>query len=170
MLSGVNLVLGGARSGKSAHAERLLAATGHPSPLYVATGQPFDDEMRARIDAHRARRPLSWRTIEAPIDLAPALRDDAPILIDDLALWLTNLLLAEADIPRHVAALEAALRERQSPTVLVASETGFGIVPADPLSRRFRDEAGLLNQRIAALARTAILLVAGVPLTLKNDP
>ena len=165
---GLTLVLGGTRSGKSAHAERLLADTGHPSPLYVATAQPVDDEMRARIDAHRRRRPAAWRTLEAPVALAAALADPAPALVDDLALWLTNLLLAEADLDAHLAALERALARRSAATVLVSSETGLGIVPADPLSRRFRDEAGLLNQRVAALAATVTLVVAGLPLALKS--
>jgi adenosyl cobinamide kinase/adenosyl cobinamide phosphate guanylyltransferase len=169
MHEGVNhttLILGGARSGKSAYAERLLAA--HANPVYVATGQPFDDEMRVRIDQHRARRPAHWRTIEAPIELPAALaRCNAPTLIDDLAIWLTNLLLSEADLESHVAALEGTLTTRAHPTILVSSETGLGIVPADPLSRRFRDEAGLLNQRVAALADEVLLIVAGLPLRLK---
>ncbi len=162
----VTLVLGGARSGKSAYAERLL---GHaPGPLYIATGQAFDDEMRDRIASHRARRPPAWRTLEAPIELASALQTDAPALVDCLTLWLTNLLLAGADIASHIEAVEQALRARTRPTVLVASETGLGIVPGDALSRRFRDEAGLLNQRIAVLAGHVVLIAAGLPLTLKS--
>ena len=169
MPQGVNrttLILGGARSGKSAHAERLLAA--YDTPIYIATGQPFDDEMRLRIDEHRARRPAHWRTIEAPIDLPTALSQaDAPTLVDDLAIWLTNLLLGEADLASHAIALEDALTARAHPTILVSTETGLGIVPADPLSRRFRDGAGLLNQRVAALADEVLLIVAGLPLRLK---
>ena len=160
------LVLGGARSGKSAFAERLLAA--YAEPVYIATGQPFDDEMRVRIDEHRARRPAHWRTVEAPIDLPAALADaDAPTLVDDLAIWLTNLLLAGADLDFDSAALEIAVAARTHPTILVSSETGLGIVPADPLSRRFRDAAGLLNQRVAALADEVFFIVAGLPLKLK---
>ncbi len=161
----VTLVIGGARSGKSAYAERLLAAC--PSPVYIATGQAFDDEMRARIAAHRDRRPSGWRTVEAPIALPEALLTDAPVLVDCLTLWLTNLLVADADIAAHVAALERGISGRRQLTVLVTNETGLGIVPADPLSRRFRDEAGLLNQRVAALADAVVLVTAGLPLVLK---
>ena len=169
MPAGVNhtvLVLGGARSGKSAYAERLLAA--YAEPVYIATGQPFDDEMRVRIDEHRARRPAHWRTVEAPLELAAVLaRSEVPALVDDLAIWLTNLLLAEADLEFHFAALEIAVAARTQPTILVSSETGLGIVPADRLSRRFRHGGGLLNQGIAAGADEVVLVVAGLPLTLK---
>ena len=169
MSAGVNritLVLGGARSGKSAYAEGLIGA--HAGVVYVATGQAFDDEMRDRIEAHRARRPAHWRTIEAPIDLAGALGAGAPVLVDCLTLWLTNLLLAEADVSAYVSAVERALALRSHPTILVSNETGLGIVPVDALSRRFRDEAGLLNQRLAALAGHVVLIVAGHPLIVKG--
>jgi adenosyl cobinamide kinase/adenosyl cobinamide phosphate guanylyltransferase len=163
----VTLVLGGARSGKSAYAEGLLAASS--DPVYVATGQAFDDEMRVRIAAHRDRRPAHWRTVEAPIRLAEALSVEAAVLVDCLTLWVTNLLLGDVDIGAHVAALEAALRTRAHPTVLVSNETGLGIVPGDALSRRFRDEQGVLNQRIAALAGTVVFVAAGLPLVLKAE-
>ncbi len=163
----ITLVLGGARSGKSAYAEGLIGA--HAGVVYVATGQAFDDEMRDRIEAHRARRPTDWRTIEAPIDLAAALEAASPILVDCLTLWLTNLLLARADVSAHVGAVERTLARRTHPTILVSSETGLGIVPVDALSRRFRDEAGLLNQRIASLADDVVLIVAGLPLIVKGE-
>ncbi len=162
----ITLVLGGARSGKSAYAEGLIGA--HAGVVYVATGQGFDDEMRDRIEAHRARRPADWRTIEAPIDLAAALQAAAPVLVDCLTLWLTNLLLAEADVSAHVGAVERAVAVRTHPTILVSNETGLGIVPGDALSRRFRDHAGLLNQRLAALAGHVVLIVAGQPLIVKG--
>ncbi len=165
-MENVTLVLGGARSGKSAYAECLLI--GHATTTYIATGQAFDDEMRARIDTHRARRPAHWLTIEAPIELAGALACNTPVLVDCLTLWLTNLLLADADIPTCADALEQAIAVRGHPTVLVSNETGLGIVPADPLSRRFRDEAGLLNQRMARLADSVVFLAAGLPIDLRR--
>ncbi len=162
------LVLGGARSGKSRHAEALVAAS--PPPwVYVATGAACDDEMRRRIAEHQARRDASWRTVEAPLALAAALDDAAaPALVDCLTLWLTNLILGEHDVDDAVRALEGALDRRVAPTVLVGSEVGLGIVPENALARRFRDEAGLLHQRIAARADHVVLVAAGLPLTLKE--
>jgi adenosyl cobinamide kinase/adenosyl cobinamide phosphate guanylyltransferase len=130
----VTLILGGARSGKSRHAEQLL--TRHPPPwTYVATAQPFDGEMQARIDEHRARRWDGWRTVEAPVDLAWALllEPEAPVLVDCLTLWLTNLMLGDHEIAPAVDALEAALAGRRAPTILVGSEVGLGIVPETKL-------------------------------------
>ncbi len=164
----LTLVLGGARSGKSRHAEALV--TGHPPPwVYIATAQAFDDEMRARIADHRARRAAGWRTMEAPLDLARALGEaaDAPVLVDCLTLWLTNLMLGEHDLPASIAALEAALSARTAPTVLVSNEVGLGIVPDNALARAFRDQAGLLNQRIAARADRVLFIAAGLPMRLK---
>ena len=164
------MVLGGARSGKSRHAEALVAAFAPPW-IYVATGAAYDDEMQARIAAHRARRSDAWRTVEAPLQLARAL-DEAgavPVLVDCLTLWLTNLILGEHDLEAATASLEAALGRRDAPTVLVASEVGLGIVPDNALARRFRDAAGLLHQRIAALASRVVLVVAGLPLIVKQE-
>jgi adenosyl cobinamide kinase/adenosyl cobinamide phosphate guanylyltransferase len=157
-------VLGGARSGKSRHAEALMTA--HPPPWrYVATGQAFDDEMRVRIATHRARRDARWNTLEAPLDLAAALAVDAPVLVDCLTLWVSNLLLAdcEPDWPGLLAALDA----RNAPTVLVSNEVGLGIVPDNALARRFRDMAGVLHQRVAARADRVVLMVAGIPMVVK---
>jgi adenosyl cobinamide kinase/adenosyl cobinamide phosphate guanylyltransferase len=165
---GITLVLGGARSGKSRHAEDLVVR--HAAPwVYVATAQAFDDEMRIRIAEHQARREDGWRTAEAPIDLAGALDRAAalPVLVDCLTLWLTNLLLGGHDIPAATAALEAALDRRQAATVLVSNEVGLGIVPGTPLGRSFRDAAGRLNQRMAARAGHVLFMVAGLPMTLK---
>lgn len=165
----LTLVLGGARSGKSRHAETLVTA--QPPPwIYVATAQALDDEMAARIAEHRGRRDAGWRTLEAPRDLAGAVGDapeHTPILVDCLTLWLSNLLLAEAAIEQECARLERALARRRNPVVLVANEVGLGIVPDNALARRFRDAAGNLNQRIAALADRVILVTAGIPLQLK---
>ena len=166
----LTLVLGGARSGKSRFAEALV--TRLPAPwVYVATAQAFDDEMRERIAEHRAGRAAGWRTTEAPLDLAAALRDagDAPVLVDCLTLWLTNLMLGGADLEGAAAALDAAL-DRTAPTVLVSNEVGLGIVPENALARRFRDEAGRLHQRITARAGRVVLMVAGLPLFVKGAP
>jgi adenosyl cobinamide kinase/adenosyl cobinamide phosphate guanylyltransferase len=164
----MTLVLGGARSGKSRYAEELIA--GHAAPwVYIATAQAFDDEMRTRIARHQARRNSDWRTIEAPTDLAAAIAGAAmrPVLVDCLTLWLTNLVLGGHDIHAAVSALEAALHRRRRPTVLVSNELGLGVVPATPLGRSFRDEAGWLNQRMAARADRVLFMIAGLPMTLK---
>lgn len=163
------LVLGGARSGKSRYAEGLVAAL--PPPWsYVATAEAGDHEMAVRIRAHRARRGPSWRTIEAPRDLTTALAacERMPVLIDCLTLWLSNLVLANADFDAEVERLEQALAGAVAPTVLVANEVGWGIVPERPLGRRFQDLQGVLNQRIAARADRVVLMVAGLPLVLKG--
>jgi adenosyl cobinamide kinase/adenosyl cobinamide phosphate guanylyltransferase len=165
----VTLVLGGARSGKSALAERLVLAAG-PAPVYIATAEAWDDEMRARIAQHRAARDgKGWRTVEAPLDLPGALAQagDAPVLVDCLTLWLTNLMLGEHDIDAATAALMSAL-DRPALTVLVANEVGLGIVPDNALARRFRDAAGRLNQQVAARAETVVFTAAGLPLVLKG--
>ncbi len=173
----VTLVLGGARSGKSRYAERLVeqaAARG----TYCATAEPGDDEMMARIAAHRARRHevgrgSFWDTVEAPLALAAAIaaeaKPDRPVLIDCLTLWLSNLLLAAKCIEAETATLVAALREAAGPVVLVANEVGLGLVPETPLGRRFCDEAGRLNQEIAGLADRVVFIAAGLPLVLKGS-
>ena len=162
----LTLVLGGARSGKSRHAEALL--TRLPPPwTYIATAQAFDDEMRARIDAHRAARAGGWTTVEAPLDLAAALATPNPVLVDCLTLWLTNLILADRDPAAATALLLKALATRPAPTVLVSNEVGLGIVPDNALARRFRDEAGLLHQRLATAAGRVLLMVAGLPMQVK---
>lgn len=173
-LSAVTLVLGGARSGKSRHAEALVRDSGAPPWTYIATAQAFDDEMRERIARHKADRAetggCGWVTLDAPFDLPEALRRAdaaAPVLVDCLTLWLTNLMLAERDLPAAADSLCEALAERRSPSVLVANEVGLGIVPDNALARRFRDEAGRLNQRLAALAGRVVFVAAGLPLRLK---
>jgi adenosyl cobinamide kinase/adenosyl cobinamide phosphate guanylyltransferase len=164
------LVIGGARSGKSRYAESLIAAL--PPPwLYVATAQAHDAEMTERIAAHRARRSAQWQTIEAPRDLVGALRanNPAPTLIDCLTLWLSNLMLADADIDAEIDRLEGEMANT-STVVLVANEVGSGIVPDNALARRFRDLQGILNQRIAARADRVVLVIAGLPLVVKGTP
>jgi adenosylcobinamide kinase/adenosylcobinamide-phosphate guanylyltransferase len=171
-LARLTLVLGGARSGKSKYAESLISAL--PPPwVYVATAQAFDAEMSERIAAHRARRARGWRTIEAAHDLAGALTmapAGAPVLIDCLTLWLSNRMLAQADVDAETERFEDALDRRARPVVLVSNEVGFGIVPDNALARRFRDLQGRLNQRIAARADRVVLMVAGLPLTVKGTP
>lgn len=162
------LVLGGARSGKSRHAESIITALSAPW-VYVATAQAFDAEMRDRIAAHRARRGAGWITVEAPVDVPGALTAAAgrPALVDCLTLWLTNLLLGGHDVAAATAALDAALAARDAATVLVANEVGLGIVPDNALAREFRDHAGQLNQHMAARANSVLFLVAGLPMRMK---
>jgi adenosylcobinamide kinase/adenosylcobinamide-phosphate guanylyltransferase len=169
----LTLVLGGARSGKSRYAESLIVALPppwQPPWTYAATAEAGDAEMAERISAHRARRGSDWRTIEAPRHLAQALGacGKTPLLVDCLTLWLSNLMLADADIENEIARLETALAAATAPVVLVANEVGSGIVPDHPLGRRFRDLQGILNQRIAACADRVVLVVAGLPLALKG--
>ena len=167
----LTLVLGGARSGKSRYAESLVTAL--PAPwIYVATAEARDAEMTERIAAHQARRGAGWRTLETPRDVVGALtaHGTTPLLVDCLTLWLANALLASADADAEIERLEAALEQASAPLVLVANEVGFGIVPDNPLGRRFRDLQGLLNQRIAARADRVVLVVAGLPLTIKGSP
>jgi adenosylcobinamide kinase / adenosylcobinamide-phosphate guanylyltransferase len=171
-MSGVpklTFVLGGARSGKSRYAESLVTALSSPW-TYIATAEAGDEEMAARIRSHRERRGAQWRTIVAPRDLAHALAacGDRPVLVDCLTLWLSNLMLAEANIEEETAQLEKTLVAANGPLVLVANEVGSGIVPSYPLGRRFRDAQGVLNQRIAARAECVILMVAGLPLVVKG--
>lgn len=169
-LSHLTLVLGGARSGKSRHAEALITA--HPPPwTYIATAEALDEEMRQRIAEHRARRGKDWRTLEAPLDLADALAQagERPILVDCLTLWLSNLMLRGHDIDAATRGLDAALDARWAPTVLVANEVGLGIVPDNALARRFRDAAGHLNQHLAQAASSVVFMVAGLPVMVKKE-
>ena len=167
----VTLILGGARSGKSALAERMVADSGLDR-LYVATAQALDDEMRARIREHRARRDRSWRTIEAPLELVATLTAEArptrAVLVDCLTLWLTNVLIAGRDTAAATDELLTVLDRRLGPVVLVSNEVGSGVVPMGDLSRAFVDQAGRLHQRIAAVADHVRLVVAGLPLDLKS--
>jgi adenosylcobinamide kinase / adenosylcobinamide-phosphate guanylyltransferase len=165
----LTLVLGGARSGKSRYAEGLIAAL--PPPwVFVATAEPGDEEMRSRIAVHRARRATSWQTVEAPHELAEAvvLAQPMPVVVDCLTLWLSNLMLAAADIDAEIRRLDRALDAVSAPIVLVSNEVGSGIVPEHPLGRKFRDAQGMLNQRMAARADRVVLMVAGLPLAVKG--
>jgi adenosylcobinamide kinase/adenosylcobinamide-phosphate guanylyltransferase len=166
------LVLGGARSGKSAYAESRALAFARGQALYLATAEAGDREMRARIDAHRVRRGLAWTTHEESLALAAAIethaKPGAPILVDCLTLWLSNLLHARADIGAETEKLCAALARAKGPVVLVSSEVGLGIVPGNALAREFRDHAGRLHQAVAQVARDVVFVAAGLPLALKG--
>ena len=165
------LIIGGARSGKSSFAQdRAGAFPG--TKAYVATAEPLDDEMRDRIEKHRAQRGKDWVTFEEPCKLASVLEEIgdgySAIVVDCLTVWLSNLLLREEEIEKEVDALVAFLKKRDCPTLfMVSNEVGMGIVPDNALSRKFRDLAGRLNQNVAAVADEVYLMTAGVPLCIK---
>ncbi|HEX6956480.1 MAG TPA: bifunctional adenosylcobinamide kinase/adenosylcobinamide-phosphate guanylyltransferase [Ferrovibrio sp.] len=166
----VTLIVGGARSGKSRLAERL--AEQREGPLtYLATAEAWDDEMRARIMQHRARRGDRWQTVEAPIAVADALQTLPPrigaVLVDCLTLWLSNLMHANRDVEQETERLLAVLPTSACPVIMVSNEVGLGIVPDNKLARDFRDRQGRLNQRIAELADHVIFTAVGLPLVLK---
>ncbi len=170
----IQFYIGGCRSGKSSAALRQANQIEARRRIFVATCQPHDDEMRARIDRHRRERDAGWETIEEPLDIAAVIgQHSAPqtvILVDCLTLWLTNLILADADddtLEHHFDALRQALSAAAGPVILVANEVGLGIVPDNALSRRFRDWAGSLNQKMAQWAGEVVMTVAGIPVTIK---
>lgn len=180
------LVLGGARSGKSAHAERLAEASGK-AVIYLATAQARDDEMAARIAHHRQQRPANWRTIEEPLALGHAIAaHSAPhtlLLIDCLTVWVSNLLFADGlafpeigpitappTFVRQRSLLLQALQQAGGDIVLVSNEVGMGIIPQGAITRWYVDEAGRLNQAVAALCERAVWVAAGLPLILKGGP
>jgi adenosylcobinamide kinase / adenosylcobinamide-phosphate guanylyltransferase len=164
------LVLGGARSGKSRHAESIIANMAPPW-TYIATAEAGDVEMAARIKMHRERRGSGWRTVEAPRELSSVLTKcpPTPVLVDCLTLWLANVMAAGRAPAAEIDALVAALARLSGPVVLVANEVGLGIVPENALAREFRDHAGRLNQEIAQIAARVVFVAAGLPLVLKNE-
>ncbi|ABS14591.1 MULTISPECIES: bifunctional adenosylcobinamide kinase/adenosylcobinamide-phosphate guanylyltransferase [Brucella/Ochrobactrum group] len=165
------LVLGGARSGKSSYAEKMVESSGL-QPLYLATGRAFDKEMENRIAIHRDRRGSEWQTVEEPLDLVGALTLNAAadrfVLVDCLTLWLTNLMMAERDIATETASLVAMLPDLAGPVVFVSNEVGLGIVPENRMAREFRDHAGFLHQAVAAIADEVYFMAAGLPLRMKG--
>ncbi len=169
-MADISFFIGGARSGKS----RLAQAAAEALPgrlIYIATAQPLDTEMADRIAYHRADRGARWDTIESPIDLPGVLpqqsRPDTVVLVDCLTLWLSNLVCGDYDVAAAVAALHDGLASCAGSVILVSNEVGLGIVPDNALARRFRDDAGRLNQSIAAIANTVIFAAAGLALRLK---
>ncbi|PMX26776.1 MULTISPECIES: bifunctional adenosylcobinamide kinase/adenosylcobinamide-phosphate guanylyltransferase [Pseudomonas] len=167
------LILGGARSGKSRLAEKLASDSGLPV-LYIATSQPLDGEMHDRVALHRQRRPDTWGLIEEPLELARVLRHNAApgrcLLVDCLTLWLTNLLML--DNPERLVLerdqLLDTLASLPGEIIFVSNETGLGVVPLGELTRRYVDEAGWLHQALAERCQRVVLTVAGLPLTLKG--
>ncbi len=171
MLPKLSLILGGAASGKSAFAEALVTATAAPR-IYIATAQAFDDEMRAKIAAHIATRGDSWRTMEAPLNAADAflgVADQDVVLLDCATMWLSNHLLEDTDLVLEEARLLAAIEQCKGRVVVVSNDVGMGIVPDNALARQFREAQGALNQKLAAQADFAALIVAGLPVVLKGQ-
>nr|WP_319947679.1 bifunctional adenosylcobinamide kinase/adenosylcobinamide-phosphate guanylyltransferase [uncultured Shimia sp.] len=170
MLPKLTFVLGGASSGKSAFAEHLVMQSGAPR-VYIATSQAFDDEMTAKIDAHILARGPDWHTIEAPTDAPAALAQVETgqiVLFDCATMWLSNQMLAQADIATETQSLVAALHACKGRVVIVSNEVGMGVVPDNTLARQFRDAQGKLNQHLAGISDLAVFVVAGQPLVLKG--
>lgn len=169
MTSNIIYISGGARSGKSRYAQNLAESLS-PRPIYLATAQALDSEMQQRIVRHQQDRDARWDNVEEPLDLAGALRrhdgEGHVILVDCLTLWLSNMMFADQDISEQRAALCALLPTLRATLIFVSNEVGMGIVPDNALSRSFRDEAGRLNQDIAALSHQAYFMVSGLPLRL----
>ncbi|HEX6115197.1 MAG TPA: bifunctional adenosylcobinamide kinase/adenosylcobinamide-phosphate guanylyltransferase [Geminicoccaceae bacterium] len=169
--STLTLVLGGARSGKSRHAERLVLDSGL-APVYVATGEPLDDEMAARIARHRARRGVSWRTVEEPLELSGVLlrecNSERAVLVDCLTLWVSNLMIAKRPVRDEMVHLIELLPTLPGTLVLVSNEVGLGVVPTAAMARAFIDHAGWLHQRIAEHAHVVVFMAAGLPVHLKS--
>lgn len=168
-----DLVIGGARSGKTSVALARAEASGL-TPVMVATAQAFDDEMERRIAAHRAERGPHWRLVEEPVDLVGVLdreaRPDRILVVDCLTLWLTNLMAADRLVEAEIDRLAATLSRVAGPVVLVTNEVGLGIVPENAMARRFRDLQGLANRKVAAVADRVTLVVAGLEVVAKDSP
>lgn len=178
----LTLILGGARSGKSSYAEKLAAEMGQ-RVLYIATADPGDDEMVARIEAHRLARPATWHTLEAPRNVGNTLAaiDDCPdaLLLDCLTLLVSNIVLAmesepqdivEAAVQAEIEAIVAARAQFEAPLIVVSNEVGLGLVPPYPLGRVYRDVLGRANQHLAAVADRVLFMVAGLPIVVKEEP
>lgn len=171
MFPRLTFILGGAASGKSEFAERLTESAGL-AKHYLATSQPLDREMSDKIERHRARRDADWTTHEAPLDPGPVLAGldhDCVCLFDCATLWLGNQMMAERDLDDAQTLLIAALTACRAPVIVVSNEVGQGIVPADALSRRFREAQGRLNIALAREADLAVQVVAGLPNVLKGQ-
>jgi adenosylcobinamide kinase/adenosylcobinamide-phosphate guanylyltransferase len=170
MLPKGTFVLGGAASGKSEWAETFISSSGL-SPIYLATGRIWDDEVGLRVKVHQARRDARWQTVEEPLDLGPVLGSpeaNRPVLIDCATMWLSNQMMDEADLSAATDALVVALRDCAAPWVIVSNEVGHGIVPDNKLARTFREAQGRLNIALAREADLAVMVVAGLPQILKG--
>lgn len=165
------LVLGGARSGKSAFAEELIDRSGL-AKTYLATGQMFDDEMKRRVGVHKSRRGPEWELSEEPLEIGGELlriaTQNRAILVDCLTLWVTNLMMAKRDQAREADGLAQILKTLPGIIVLVSNEVGQGIVPDNAMARAFRDYAGLLHQKMAGIADEVYFVTAGLPQKLKG--
>ena len=172
----IELVIGGARSGKSAYAEKRANESGK-KVIYIATAEAGDSEMQTRIDQHRQNRPQQWQTVEEPIKLADVIQQNSGselcLLVDCLTLWLTNILfdkqgeIQQTVFEKETSALYNSLSNYSGQIILVTNEVGLGIVAIDRMTRRFVDEAGLLHQKIAAISNKVVLITAGLPQVLK---
>ena len=169
----VALILGGARSGKSRHAQRLADGSGL-AKVFLATAEGLDDEMRERIARHRADRDGGWRTREEPLELVAALKEEAApgkiVLVDCLTLWLSNVMHTARPTEREIAELKAAVAGLRGPAILVSNEVGLGLAPTTPLGRAFRDWQGRLNAEIADVADVVVAMTAGLPVVVKPAP
>ncbi|MEM9912851.1 MAG: bifunctional adenosylcobinamide kinase/adenosylcobinamide-phosphate guanylyltransferase [Pseudomonadota bacterium] len=171
MLPAQSLILGGASSGKSRFAEDLIKKSGRPL-VYLATAQAFDDEMRDKLARHKNQRGPGWRTIEEPMDVGRTLAvlgGDTAVLLDCVTMWLSNQMLADANLEEAEASLMAGLALCAAPIVMVSNEVGLSVVPDNALARRFRDAQGRLNQKLAARASLVVHVVAGLPQVLKGN-
>jgi adenosylcobinamide kinase/adenosylcobinamide-phosphate guanylyltransferase len=167
-----SLILGGARSGKTRHAEEL--GRKHPGDrVYIATAEPGDEEMRVRIALHRQNRGDGWRTVEEPLAVAEVLKRECAadrfVLVDCISLWISNLLFKGLEVRPEVDQLCALIPDLDGRVVIVSNEVGLGIVPASELGRRFRDEAGFANQLLAHACDEVLFMIAGMPLRLKDE-
>ena len=170
-MTSITLILGGARSGKSAYAEQTAEKINRPR-IYIATTEVLDAEMAARVKTHQKRRNNDWKTLEIPLAIAECIKNpahkDSVILVDCLTLWLSNLMYHQMDIIQQTQLLVEALRNTHAEVLLVSNEVGQGIVPDNTLARQFRDYAGILHQEIAAVADRVIFVTAGLPVALKG--
>ena len=170
MLPNGTFILGGAASGKSEWAESFILSSALPC-VYLATGKVEDDEVFQRVKVHKDRRDARWHTVEEPLDLGPVLSElssNTPVLIDCATMWLSNHMMIEADLDEATGAFIGALRNCAAPWVIVSNEVGHGIVPDNKMARQFREAQGRLNISLAREADLAVLVIAGLPQTLKG--
>jgi len=167
-------IIGGCRSGKSRHALEQAEKISGSKRIFIATCMPLDDEMKERIERHKRERDKSWKTVEAPVELPEAIKENSRegdvILIDCLTLWINTLLMEIEDpdvIDQRIHKLILAIKEAKCPIILVSNEVGAGIVPENKLARQFRDLAGFANQKVAECADSVIWMLAGIPVTVK---